>query len=67
MAMAVAIQARRAPAASRQLFPQITIDKKTVNTFYRHGSVAKVLPPLPPVDQYLAKRGFSRRSAMCKD
>ena len=56
MAMAVAIKQGAHPP-HLTLFPQITMDKKTVNTYYPHGTVAKVLPPLPPVDQYLAKTG----------
>jgi len=56
MAMAVAIkQGARPPHLT--LFPQITMDKKTVNTYYPHGTVAKVLPPLPAADRYLAKTG----------
>jgi ribose transport system substrate-binding protein len=56
MAMAVAIKQGAHPP-HLTLFPQITMDKKTVNTYYPHGTVAKVLPALPPVDQYLAKTG----------
>jgi ribose transport system substrate-binding protein len=38
--------------------PQITMDKKTVNTYYPHGvTVAKLLPPIVSGNQYLLKSG----------
>jgi ribose transport system substrate-binding protein len=57
MAMGVAIlQGAHPPDLT--LFPQITMDKQTVEKYYPNGSNdAKLLPALPAVDQYLAKSG----------
>lgn len=57
LAMAVAIKEGAKPPRLTS-FPQTTMDKKTIETYYPDGANdAKLLPPLPPEDAYLAKAG----------